>query len=180
MVRLCGQLIDRGARYLWKCATAIAYLDDELLALMAHSGCIRVSVGLETLDPDGHGALPRRKRIELDRFHHLAERCRALDIELNCFVIVGLPGTTIEGTARTVQEIRDVGGRVRPTMYSSMASLRAAETLEQAAEFNRQLIPSSESHDPSQVHLRYGFLFGRENWGTSVMNRIPEHAGRFE
>jgi anaerobic magnesium-protoporphyrin IX monomethyl ester cyclase len=178
IVRLCDQLIDRNAPYPWKCATAIAYLDDELLALMAQSGCIRVSVGLETLDPDGHGALPRRKRI--DRFHHLAEQCRALEIELNCFVIVGLPGTTIEGTGRTIQEIRDVGGRVRPTIYSSMASLRAAETLEQAAAFNRHLIPSAKSHDSSEVHLCYGFLFGREDWTTPVMSRIPEHAGRLE
>jgi hypothetical protein len=42
------------------------------------------------------------------------------------------------------------------------------------------LIPPAESHDPSQVHLRYGFLFGREDWVTSVMHHIPEHAGRLE
>src|SRR5205814_4993185 len=80
----------------WKCTTTLHHLDEDLLRQMAAAGCVRVSVGLETLDPAGKEHLPRLKRIAQERFDAVASWCRAVGIELNCFVIFGLPGTTLD------------------------------------------------------------------------------------
>jgi anaerobic magnesium-protoporphyrin IX monomethyl ester cyclase len=168
---LCEALTARGSRYPWKCATAISHLPLELLDAMAESGCIRVSVGLETLDPLGQEMLPRQKQIELARFHALAARCNELGVELNCFTIAGLPGTTPEGVRRTVEEIRTVAGRVRPTMYGNIDRLQTATTLQDAALFNRQLIhPEDSAGDDLQL---YDIVFGHEARPTLIMNAIP-------
>lgn len=57
-MELCERLAERGSPYPWKCATTMHHLDEEMVRAMGKAGCIRISVGLETLDPEGHGALP--------------------------------------------------------------------------------------------------------------------------
>ncbi|MEV0323078.1 B12-binding domain-containing radical SAM protein [Streptomyces sp. NPDC050658] len=176
--RLSRELIDLGSPYPWKCATTIAHLGEPLLELMAASGCVRVSVGVETLDPAGHAALPRLKRLEQDRYERLADACARLGVELNCFVIVGLPGTTPEGIAHTSRTIRAGQGRVRPTVYSSMDRLRSAVTPDDAADFNRQLLHPDDVADADTAHDLYGFVYGREDWVTPVTERIPRRLER--
>jgi len=168
---LCDELVERGSPYPWKCATTIAHTPLDLLEQMARSGCVRVSVGLETLEPDGQDTLPRQKHIELTRFHTLAERCRELGVELNCFVIAGLPGTTAAGVERTVREIRAAGGRVRPTMYGNIEALRSARTLDDAALFNRQLLHPADAGSGEET--LYDVVFGVEPSPTQVMASIP-------
>ncbi len=169
--QLCAELIDRGAPYPWKCATTIAHTPLDLLEQLARSGCVRVSVGLETLESDAQGLLPHQKHIGLTRFHALADRCRELGIELNCFVIAGLPGTTAAGVERTVREIRTAGGRVRPTMYGNIEALRRAHTLDEAALFNRQLLHPEDTG--SGEDTLYDVVFGVEPTPTQVMTAIP-------
>lgn len=175
-LHLCQELIARGSRFPWKCATTIADLDDNLVLEMAHSGCIRISVGLETLESAGLPSLPKRKQILLDRFHRLSDSCRYNNIELNCFVIAGLPGTTVAGTKTTVDEIRKAGARVRPTTYSSIEELKNSNDISSLLAFNRQLLSQQRHIDPDTAHAVHGFLFGKDNWNTQVMNNIPVRA----
>lgn len=168
---LCTVLRDMGSPYPWKCATTISHLPLNLLEDMAAAGCVRVSVGLETLEPDGQNNLPPQKQIGLDRFHELADACERLGVELNCFVIAGLPGTTPAGVQRTVDEIRAVGGRTRPTMYADIDRLRTATTLDEAALYNRHLLhPDEPSADEQDLH---NLVFGVEKHITDVMKSIP-------
>jgi anaerobic magnesium-protoporphyrin IX monomethyl ester cyclase len=169
---LCAALIDRGSPYPWKCATMIAHLPPALLEDMARSGCVRVSVGLETLEPAGQGTLPPQKRIQLERFHRLAAQCAELGVECNCFVIAGLPGTSAAGLVRTVAEIRAVGGRVRPTMYADIDRLRKARTLEEALLFNRHMLHPQDAN-PERAALNE-LVFGFEPDPTKVMKTIPQ------
>ncbi|WP_420038199.1 B12-binding domain-containing radical SAM protein (plasmid) [Streptomyces sp. cg28] len=172
--RLCRELIALGSPYPWKCATTVAHLSEPLLEAMAASGCVRVSVGVETLDPSGHPALPRLKRMEQQRYEELAAACTRLGVELNCFVIMGLPGTTPEGAENTVRAIREASGRVRPTVYSSMDRLRAATCPAEASAFNRQLLHPDEAPDRETAHRLYGLVYGREDWVTPVTERVPQ------
>jgi hypothetical protein len=173
--QLCDALIELGSPYPWKCATTVSHLPPDLLTAMGRAGCVRVSVGLESLEADGQSGLPAQKRIDLERFHELARSCASLGIELNCFAIAGLPGTTAAGVARTVAEIRAVGGRVRPTMYGNIDELRKARTLAEAMLFNRQLLHPLDS-GPEDSEL-YDLVFGVEPHPTEIMNAIPQRAG---
>ncbi|MEU7723862.1 radical SAM protein [Streptomyces sp. NPDC040724] len=167
---LCTALRAEGSPYPWKCATAISHLPLDLLEDMAAARCVRVSVGLETLEPDGQGNLPPQKHISFGRFQELADACTRLGVELNCFVIAGLPGTTPLGVERTVAEIRSVGGRTRPTMYANIEELRRATTLEDAALYNRHLLHPFDA-DEQDLHE---LVFGEEKHITEVMQSVPQ------
>jgi radical SAM superfamily enzyme YgiQ (UPF0313 family) len=85
---------------------------------MGASGCLRISVGLETLDPGAKELLPKPKRIRDERLEALAHWCAEANIELNCFVILGMPGQTPEGVKHTFDYTKALGVKVRPTAYS--------------------------------------------------------------
>lgn len=139
-LELCDALIGLGG-VTWKCTTTLRHLDDELLARMASSGCTRVSIGVETLDPSVQAGLPPAKHIERQRFDRVAERCAALGVELNCFVILGLPGASVEGEQATADHIRAMGARLRPTFYTPYEELRADMAEHEVARYHRQLAP---------------------------------------
>jgi anaerobic magnesium-protoporphyrin IX monomethyl ester cyclase len=160
------------SRYPWKCATTLHHLDQELVAAMGRSGCVRISVGLETLDPGGDPYLPRIKRGEESRLECVAAWCAENGIELNCFVILGLPGTTPAGAAYTIERVRQLGARVRPTAYTPYQKMAGDMTEEQIGGFNRQIFLPGETaaDEPDQW---YSMLFGHEPAPTRVARRIP-------
>jgi anaerobic magnesium-protoporphyrin IX monomethyl ester cyclase len=62
--RLCSQLSSLHRRLRWKCVTTLWHLDEDLIRHMAESGCIRISVGLETLSPRAEAKLPKVKHMQ--------------------------------------------------------------------------------------------------------------------
>lgn len=171
VVELCERLQARAAPYPWKCVTTMHHLDAALVAQMGAAGCVRISVGLETLDPGGHDALPRMKRTGPARLEELAGWCAAAAVELNCFVILGLPGTSAEGARQTVAEVRRLGARVRPTVYAPIEQLREDMNEAEVAAMNRQLFVDEIGRDDALC--LYGLLYGVEPSPTRVMERIP-------
>ncbi|WP_169811235.1 B12-binding domain-containing radical SAM protein [Nocardia anaemiae] len=173
---LASALVETNDSLPWKCSTTVHHLDEDLVTLMGRSGCIRISVGLETLEPAAHGGLPRAKRIHEEQFLQLGEWCGAAGVELNAFVIVGLPDTTAAGVQRTHEVVRAAGARFRPTMYTPFHLMLPTMSVEEIARFNRQMIhPESTGHGVDVEEL-YGFIFGADDQLTTVYNRIPQRA----
>jgi len=54
----CAVLERHPQHYRWKACTTLQDLDEELIRRMGSAGCLRLSVGLETLDPGAIGFLP--------------------------------------------------------------------------------------------------------------------------
>jgi radical SAM superfamily enzyme YgiQ (UPF0313 family) len=153
---LCDALEACGRRVRWKCTTTLDHLDEALLARMAASGCARVSVGIETLEPRVQASLPASKRCRELALATVAECCRKLGVELNCFVILGLPGATVEGTAATVARVRSLGARLRPMFYADYQGMDAAMDERQISRFNRQLAPDHLSpRDASALYALF-------------------------
>lgn len=173
---LCERFQAGSLKPRWKCATTVHHLNEELVALMGRSGCVRISVGLETLEPDSQGTLPRAKQIEGEKFRTLAAWCSRAGIELNAFVIVGLPGTTPAGVARTIEVARETGTRVRPTMYTPYHGMSPTLSPLEISKFNRQLIADPKTAE--ERHEWYAFMFGPEDRLTTVYNAIPQHGDR--
>jgi len=174
-VELTSMLTNSPARLPWKCATAMSCLDEDLLGLMAKSGCIRISVGLETLEPAGLDTLPRRKRSGLENFDRLNEAAAAAGIEMNYFVILGLPGTTTEGGQATLDAIAKAGGRARPTVYASLDRLRGCARKEDLWRFNRQLF--DDDRPAAERDGWYSLFFGPDERVTKVAENIPVRHG---
>ncbi|MEU3027785.1 B12-binding domain-containing radical SAM protein [Streptomyces incarnatus] len=171
---LCRRLLEQPDRLPWKCTTTVPHLDEKMVQLMGAAGCVRISVGLETLDEDGHGSLPRSKRVHQDRFESLARWCADAGIELNAFVMVGLPGTSPEGTAATVAFARSLDVRVRPTLYTPLHDLRPTMTTAEVSRYNRHTLTTPTPPELAEQH--YSHIFGPESRLTRVQERIPRAA----
>lgn len=176
VLRLCDALAREPRRYPWKCATTLHHLDRELLARMGAAGCVRVSVGVETFEPDAAGGLPRVKQRARERFEEVVGWCHEADIELNCFVIVGLPGTTPEGARRTIDLVNEAGARARPTLYTPYHRMRPEMTERELSGFNRQLFVDPEE-TVAEGHTAGEYLaliFGGDGYVTPTTDRIPQ------
>jgi radical SAM superfamily enzyme YgiQ (UPF0313 family) len=154
VMELCKALQSTRKRYPWKCATTLAHLDRELLCAMSRAGCVRVSVGIETLDSNAGRTLPLLKRdIEKD-LQQIASECRKNEIEMNCFVIFGLPGDTYEGVKYTIDRLLALGVRIRPTVYTPYHQLRSDMTIEDVSRFNRHLFLGDNTRESRAAYYR--------------------------
>lgn len=170
---LCDGLRKEPRRYPWKCATTLYHLDQTLVTAMAEAGCVRISVGVETFEPEAGGSLPRIKRSAETRFDDVARWCREAGIELNCFVIVGLPRTSAAGTKRTLQKIRASGCRTRPTVYTSYQDMHADMTEQEVSRFNRQLQIDALDMSSAERKELMAIIFGDDGYTTPATERIP-------
>ena len=97
-------ILDRGLDLTWTAPNGVALwsLDEELLGLIRATGCTRLSLGVESGDPD---TLRRiiRKPLKLDRVDRLVATCRDLGIATTAFFVVGLPGETTEAMKRSLE-----------------------------------------------------------------------------
>lgn len=168
---LCTALCDEPRRYPWKCATTLHHLNEDLVKLMADAGCVRISVGVETFEDSAGDGLPQVKRRARARFEEVARWCTQAGIELNCFVIVGLPGTTPEGTLRTISAIGAAGARARPTLYTPYERMHGGMSERELSGFNRQTFIDPSDVDSPADHLR--LIFGGDGYLTPVTGRIP-------
>jgi len=170
---LCDALGERLPSLRWKCVTTLAHLDEALIARMGKAGCVRISVGVETLDEAASEALPllkRRPNASLDR---IAGACQAAGVELNCFLMIGMPGEPVAHAARTIQRLIAGGHRVRPTVYTPYERLTADMDTAEYAGFNRQLLTHGDL-DASERANAYQLLYANlEDRVTRVMERIP-------
>lgn len=171
VIDFCNRLKEKGSKYPWKCVTTIFHLSEELVKNMAESGCVRISVGVETLDVGASGSLPKIKRESEQKFNQIAQWCLEYGVELNCFVIFGLPGESLEGAKYTMRKVRENHARVRPTIYTPYNFMHAEMSEEEVAEYNRQLF-APNIVDKEEAYKIYEVFFGEEHNPTKVYEKI--------
>lgn len=176
VVELCEAFVAEGSSYPWKCATTLHHLDADLLSRMGQAGCIRVSVGVETLETPAALRLPSVKQRPLDQLEQVVGWCKASGIELNCFVVLGLPGSTPAGARETLRALHSLGVRARPTIYTPYHEIHAQMTEQEVSRYNRQLlVPSLEAQlAPEDRAELYRIAFGADEYVTTAPKRVSE------
>jgi anaerobic magnesium-protoporphyrin IX monomethyl ester cyclase len=154
VLELCDLLDACDRQFTWKCTTTVDHLDEVLVARMGTSGCTRISVGIETMEPEAQALLPPAKHVGGPALDALAGWCRAAGIELNCFVILGLPGATAAGSRATAEHLRSVGARFRPAMYAAYGEMKAGMDERRLDSYDRQLAPAHLSSDEAAAVYR--------------------------
>ena len=108
---LAERTLKPGKNLLWECESYPEHLDGALLSQMRRAGCIGIKVGLETTDA---GVLYREERVReesdvagyLSRVAGLAHECARLGIACRLFVLVGLPGQSLDSVRETAAFVR--------------------------------------------------------------------------
>jgi radical SAM superfamily enzyme YgiQ (UPF0313 family) len=141
---------------------------------MGNSGCIRISFGVETLF--GENCLPRAKQDKLAKFKEIAEAMIRNNIEINCFVILGLPNQTPEDAEKTISLIEGYGARVRPTIYTPYFSMTENDNTSNLSIYNRQIfVPNTVPNEHEDDY--YQILYSKKYMDTNVYNKIPVTMG---
>lgn len=97
---LCNELIKMDIGLSWQCETRADLLDIHLLNIMKKAGCQAIWIGFESFD--ANVLEKNRKGITLKRQLESIEIIRQSDIECCGFIMLGMPGETIESLNNTV------------------------------------------------------------------------------
>lgn len=176
---MCAKMTERGMRVPWKCATTVSFLNESMIRAMSEAHCFRISVGVETIEADVAATnLPKVKTDAFDKLEEISRLCRSYGIELNCFIIMGLPGDSVAGLQRTIEYIHGNDARIRPTIYTPYHEITDDMSLADVALFNRQLFANRNYGDELEAmyyRLYHGYEYKKD---TKVHEAIPENRAR--
>lgn len=86
--------MERNYNLTWKVATVSAWdLNDDLLDMMARSGCIQITVSVES----GSQRVLKEvihKPLKLEIIPHIVKKCREVGIDAGANFVIGIPGET--------------------------------------------------------------------------------------
>jgi radical SAM superfamily enzyme YgiQ (UPF0313 family) len=107
ILALCQKLSAEPLGVQFNCAVRIGHTDDELLRALKEAGCLMVSVGVESGDPD---QLERLKAgITLDMVRETITRIKANGLRAKGLFMMGVVGDTEESIRRTSDFIIELG-----------------------------------------------------------------------
>jgi hypothetical protein len=101
-LREFGELYRREVKLPYYCHLRADILDQELVDLLAWSGCHTVNVGIETADERLANEVLRRN-IKMDRLKHGIQRLKRAGIVVFADNILGIPGGSIEQDFATLE-----------------------------------------------------------------------------
>lgn len=100
VTEFCQELIERNLQIEWEAKARPDHMDDDILRLMKRSGCFRLLVGVETLDPSLLSRMRRPLSVET------TERALTLmsenGIGVQATMILGIPGETDKAMRSTI------------------------------------------------------------------------------
>jgi anaerobic magnesium-protoporphyrin IX monomethyl ester cyclase len=107
IVELCDKLTRYPLGMNFNCAVRVGYTDDELLRMLKDAGCLMVSLGIESADPQ---MLARHKAgVSLDKVRDTVQRIQVAGLRAKGLFMMGLPGETEESIHRTSDFIISLG-----------------------------------------------------------------------
>jgi len=102
----CSLIIEKGLDIEWACVSRPELVDAELLQLMRKSGCIRISIGVESADLKI--IEQAKKRYSLKKIAESAELIKKSGILLHCYMMIGLPGETLRTYWKSIAFMRKI------------------------------------------------------------------------
>ncbi len=107
IVELCEKLTRQPLGMNFNCAVRVGYTDDDLLKMLKDAGCLMVSLGIESADPE---MLERHKSgVSLDDVRDTVRRIQTANLRAKGLFMMGLPGETEASIKRTSDFIIELG-----------------------------------------------------------------------
>jgi len=107
IVELCETLCRHPLGMNFNCAVRVGHTDDALLRMLKDAGCLMVSLGVESADPQ---MLARHKSgVSLEAVRDTVQRIQGAGLRAKGLFMMGLPGETEESIRRTSDFIIDLG-----------------------------------------------------------------------
>ena len=96
---LCRRLITKPLGMQFNCAVRAGHCDNDLLKMLKSAGCLQVSLGIESGDPDLMQI--HKPGVYLNQVRDTVKRIQATGLRAKGLFMMGLPGETEESIRRT-------------------------------------------------------------------------------
>ena len=135
IAELCGLLASKPLGIQFNCAVRVGHVDDELLRMLRDAGCLMVSLGIESADPE---LLARHKAgVELDEVRSTVARIKASGLRAKGLFMMGLPGETEASIRRTSDFVLALGlDDMNMTKFTPFPGAPVWRTLSEDGELN--------------------------------------------
>lgn len=107
VIDICNDIIRRKLKVRWSVRGRVFPFDKELASLMKKSGCIRMHIGVESLDQEILKFM--NKGITLEQIKSFFKLCNEFHIPTAAYFMLGFPNETPEYRARLYGEIKKLG-----------------------------------------------------------------------
>jgi anaerobic magnesium-protoporphyrin IX monomethyl ester cyclase len=117
---ICNRIIDSGMKFDWNCANGIRAdrVDEELLTLMKKAGCVFVSYGLETGNPEILKVI--KKATTLKKIEETSALTKKIGLKHAVNFIIGHPEETYEKAMDSIKFAKKISKTCDYTMVSNM------------------------------------------------------------
>jgi radical SAM superfamily enzyme YgiQ (UPF0313 family) len=105
--RLCRLLESSPLGLRFNCALRVGHADDRLLRMLKRAGCLMISVGIETGDPDLMEV--HKPGVRLEEARETVRRIQAAGLRVKGLFMMGLPGETEASIRRTSDFVLSLG-----------------------------------------------------------------------
>ena len=100
IVEICERMDAEGLKFTWESSTRANLVNDKLIERLAKSGLIRLSFGLETIDPVMRVTM--QKKVPMEAYPEANRICTRHGVEAMNSLMIGLPGETKETIRHTL------------------------------------------------------------------------------
>ncbi|MEI7554281.1 radical SAM protein [Candidatus Chlorohelix sp.] len=101
VIELSKQLIERNIKIRWTCNSRVDFIDEEMLELMAKSGCWMISWGLESGSEEVLKHM--KKGINEEKTRKALAASKKFGIKNWGYFIIGMPGETVDTIKQTIR-----------------------------------------------------------------------------
>jgi len=105
IIKICDLINEAGLKITFEGSTRANLVDEELIEYLASTGLIRLSFGLETVDPEMRVTM--QKKVPMEAYSAANKICNKYGVEALNSVMIGLPGETRETIKTTLKWLRD-------------------------------------------------------------------------
>jgi radical SAM superfamily enzyme YgiQ (UPF0313 family) len=162
--RICTEIGDRGLSIEWSGYLNPKFVDEQLVAVMAASGCKGVEFGTDSGAPTMIANL--QKEFDADDLRRASRLCHRYGIKFAHSLIFGGPGETTE----TVEQTLELMDELRPTAVIAFTGIRVlpGTGMVEIALRDRQIDP-----DDNLLHPKF---YVSQTLGDELVARIERHA----
>ncbi|MCL2654447.1 MAG: B12-binding domain-containing radical SAM protein [Coriobacteriia bacterium] len=139
-LQMCDALQRSCLGITWGCATRVDRVDDELLEVMAASGCDGLQYGVES---GAEEIMQSAKGIDKDLVRRAVRKARELDIDVLCSFMTPFPEDTLQTLTETRSFVRELAETGATIAISYTCPYPGTPLYERADELGIRIIPQS-------------------------------------
>ncbi len=107
IVELCDRLRKHPIDIQFNCAVRVGYAPDRLLKMLKEAGCLMVSLGIESADPDM--LVKHKAGVTVEKVRDTVARIQATGLRAKGLFMMGLPGETEDSIRLTSDFVMSLG-----------------------------------------------------------------------